>query len=297
MTIKKLTLIMAILATGTAAVHAQTDTVKVINNATYITVERIGDQTTVKAVIPDSGNSASFDLYTYQVNTNDNAADRYNPGLGNMMLELPFMRQTTKSGTATKKAKPCITVLKYMYWGWNFNYDGKAGLKNSFELGIADFVGVDWHTSRKTTLGIGLGFGLNRITSRDNRLFVRTGDMLSMTDAPAGSVPDFARWDILRFQIPLMYSQKLGNSFGFALAPIINFNTYATATNRYTLDGIRYTEKIKGLNPRLLTVDLMATVGIVNGLGIYAKWSPMTSMQSAYGPTFRNFSIGANFNF
>ncbi len=277
------------------------DTVKVIPNANTISVIKEGNKTIVTATIPTDDGTGSFNKYTYEVDIDHNHQSDRDAEVDDIMLKLPFMKNEptdfNKEEGGKWKARRYITGLKYAYWGWNFNYDSKAGIKNCYELSIADIIGIDWCTSRKTTLGIGLGFGFNRVTSDEHMLFVKEGDVLSLRTAPENAEVDFARWDTWRIQVPLMYSQKLAGKFGFSLATIINFNTYSTATNRYRLDRTRYTETIKGLNQRLLTVDLMATIGIVNDIGVYAKWSPMTAMEQKYGPSFRNFSIGINLNF
>lgn len=284
----------------TSAQTAENDTVKVIPNVNSVSVIKEGNNTIIKAMIPTDDNTGSFDQYTYKVsidnNTHDEAVDA-----DDIMLKLPFIKSKSTEPTRQKngkwKTQRYITGMKYVYWGWNFNYADKAGIKNCFELSAADFIGLDWRTSRKTTLGVGIGFGYNRVTTNDHMLFVKNGDVLGVAVAPEDAEVDYARWDMLRFQVPLMYSQKLSGNFGFALASIINFNTYSTATNRYKTGRTRYTETIKGINQRLLTVDLMATVGFVGSMGAYIKWSPMTAMQQKYGPSFRNFSIGVNFNF
>lgn len=283
-----------------SAQTAETDTVKVIPNVNTVTVTKEGNNTIVTARIPTDDNTGSFDQYTYKVSIDNNPHDKA-VDADDIILKLPFIKnkeiEPSRKKNGKWKTQRYITGLKYVYWGWNFNYAYKSGIKNCFELSVADFIGIDWRTSPKTTLGVGLGFGFNRVTTDDHMLFVKNGDALDVAVAPENAEVDYARWDMLRFQVPLMYSQKLSGNFGFALASIINFNTYSTATNRYKTGRTRYTETIKGINQRLLTVDLMATVGFVGNMGAYVKWSPMTAMQQKYGPSFRNFSIGVNFNF
>lgn len=299
---KPITLFCIFAAIVPSLASAQTtpvDTVKVISTAQSVTVTRQDNKTIVTALIP-ADDAGSIQKYTYEVSV-DNNNDISNFDADEFRLKLPFTK-TDKSEpiepkSKSKKTRRYVTGLKYGYWGWNFNYHNKTGIKNAFEVGVADIIGIDWCTSRKTTLGVGIGFGYSRVTSNDYMLFAKDGDALTLTVAPENAKVDFARWDTWHIHVPLMYSQKLTGDFGFALATIINFNTYATATNRYTIDRTRYTETIKGLNQRLLTVDVMASVGLINYIGFYAKWSPMTSMQSQYGPSFRNFSIGVNVNF
>lgn len=276
---------------------APADTVKVIPNAERISVTMQDNKTVVTALMPTDDGTGSFYKYTYEVTVDKNKRIDAN----DFILKFPFMKNNEPASDECDnkpfKTRRYFTGMKYVYWGWNFNYDNKAGIKNSFEIAAADLIGIDWCTSRKTTLGVGLGFGFNRVTTDDKMLFVKDMDALAVASAPDEAEVDFARWDTWRFQIPLMFSQKLAGDFGFGLATIVNFNTYSTATNRYKIDRTRYTETIKGLNQRLVTVDFMATLGFVNGIGAYVKWSPMTAMQNLYGPSFRNFSIGVNLNF
>lgn len=297
---KLITLSCIIAALAPAFATAQTtpaDTVKIIPNAERISVTKQDNKTVITAFMPTDDDTGSLYKYTYEVTVDKNKSI----DTDDFILKFPFMKsnedETESCDKKPFKPRRDFTVMKYIYWGWNFNYDSKAGIKNSFELATADLIGIDWYTSRKTTLGIGLGFGFNRVTTADKMLFVKDGDALMVAPASSNTEVDFARWDTWRFQVPLMLSQKLSGNFGFGLATIVNFNTYSTATNRYEIDRIRYTETIKGLNQRLVTVDFMATLGFVNGIGAYVKWSPMTAMQKLYGPSFRNFSIGVNLNF
>lgn len=272
-----------------------TDTIKVIDNARSVSVTRTGDKTVVKVTRMPDEDDKFMDVYTYEVEVDKSGKDNtFNPE--DITFKLPFVKETSRQKDTFRRQRYLVGI-KYFYWGWNFNYDHKDGTRNSFEVGVADLVGVDWRMSRKTTLGIGLGFGFNRVTTRDYRLFAKTGDALSIVNAPQDADVDFARLDSWRFHVPLMYTQRLCHDFGFAFATIVNFNTYSKASNRYTIGNTRYTETIKGLNQRLLTVDFMATVGIVDEIGAYIKWSPVTAMQAVNGPSYRNFSIGVNLCF
>ncbi|MCM1449998.1 MAG: hypothetical protein NC082_06620 [Clostridiales bacterium] len=292
-----LSLLFLLPLTGVALEPQTPDTIKVINNARVVTVTRNDNKTILKAIIPDTGDGTSGNLYTYEISVDENVINE-NIEPDDILLKLPFAaNKGNRNSKRHHRTKSSLAILKYMYWGWNFNYDGNTGLNNCFELGIADLIGVDWETSSKTTLGIGVGFGYNRVTSSKHALFAKDGDALTLVTAPDDRDVKFARWDTWRFQVPLMYSQKLASNFGFGLAAIINFNTYSTATNRYISNDTRYTETLKRINMRLLTVDFMFTIGIVNNIGVYAKWSPVTAMQPAYGPSFRNFSTGININF
>lgn len=273
------------------------DTIKVIENARNITIS-YSDSVTV-LTIDSPVNGGEFDRYTYKVSriSSTEKPDRLQSS-DDMMFKLSFLnKHKSKTHNAKQPTRHCVTGLRYIYWGWNFNYNYKNGLKNSFEFACADLIGVDWLTSKYTTLGVGAGFGFNRVTTADKSLFCIDNDCLSTVAALEGADVDFARWDTWRIQVPLMFKQRLYKDFAIGLAAIVNFNIYSSATNRYTVGHTRYTDRITGLNQRLLTADAMLTIGFSDAIGVYGKWSPFTAMESVNGPSFRNFSIGVNINF
>ncbi len=284
------------------------DTIKAINNPQNVKIIRNKNKTEVTVDIPTENGSGSFNRYHYEVcnipNSNEPTEKLFDEN-EDLMFKLSLFKSSkindkSRAGVVSKKpwkTKRYVTGMKYITWGWNFNYDSKAGIKNSFEVSVIDLIGVDWQTSRYTTLGIGIGFGFNRVLANDNSVFSCENDYLSVVEAPEDVEVEFARLDSWRIQIPLMYTQRLYKNFAIGLAGIVNFNVNSTATNRYNANHTRYTESIGGLNQRLLTADIMTTVGFTNFIGIYAKWSPIKSMEHQYGPSFRNFSIGINVNF
>lgn len=274
------------------------DTIKVFSNVSAVTVSRSTNTTVIRAIVPDEGNAEKGQVYTYTVTEE---SPEISQALESMteesILRLPFTNRIRASKSDSFKPSHYITCLRYIYWGWNFNYDSKVGIKNSFETGITDLIGVEWATSNHTRLGVGIGFGMQRVTTSSCQLFVTEDDRLTTTTPPEGSEPGFARLDNMRFHVPVYWRQRLAGSFGFSLSAIANFNTYSSATNCYRLGRTRYKQTIHGLNQRLLTVDLMATVGFVDCLGVYVKWSPVSVMQDIYGPAFRTLSLGINVNF
>lgn len=289
-------LALGITSIAKAETYNTTDTIKHIKRADNVTVVKKDGKTVIRAIVP-SDQGAGGEIYTYTIA--EESTNAY-AGLANInsesLLRLPFTRHNKRENVQFKPSR-YITGLKYIYWGWNFNYNSKSGIRNCFETGIADVIGIEWSMSHKTTLGLGLGFGMTRATTADKQLFINDGDRLEIIATPTDADVNFARLDIWRFQLPLYWRQRLTHQFGFSLGAIVNFNTYATATNSYTIGRTRYKETIKRLNQRLLTVDLQATVGIVNGIGAYIKWSPMTAMEQIYGPSYRSFSIGVTLNF
>ena len=74
-------------------------------------------------------------------------------------------------------------------------------------------------------------------------------------------------------------------------------NTYAQARTELDFGSHKTTTLYKGLQQRLFTAELTATLGICDIIGVYASWSPMTLFQSPYGPRLRSWSIGGTINF
>ncbi|MDE7386598.1 MAG: hypothetical protein K2N28_05625 [Muribaculaceae bacterium] len=299
MQLKRLFTILFLATVSAATVNAQeiasVDTIKVIENARNITISYTDSATVLTVDSPTTGNS--FDRYTYTVSRlNDSKKPERLQSSDDMMFKLSFLNRNEPK-TSARKIKRYFTGLRYIYWGWNFNYNYKSGIKNSYEFGCADLIGVDWLTSKYTTLGVGLGFGYNRVTTTNKALFCMDGDRLSTIAAPADADVDFARWDTWRIQLPLMFKQRLYKDFAIGVAAIVNFNVYSSATNRYHVEHTRITNMITGIKQRLLTADAMLTIGLSDAIGIYGKWSPFTTMQPSNGPAFRNFSIGVTINF
>ena len=305
---KKLMLIgVAALTAATAAAQSDTtpaDTIKTITRAENIVITRSGNRTELRALETEEGKSGGT-VYTYTVTEESDSTlkglqqlelihEGVNPG---ELFRAPF--STARPHSADRPFKPSrfITGLRYLYWGWNFNYGSKSGTKNCFEYSLADLIGVEWETSRFTRLGLGVGFGLQRVTTADHRLFATEGDCLTVAPLPEGIEHEYSRLDNWRIQLPLYWRQRIAGRFGLSLAAIVNFNVYSKADNRFRRGKTTYTETITGLNQRLLTCDLMATVGLVDAMGVYVKWSPVPTFGRPYGPSFRTISVGINLNF
>ncbi len=86
--------------------------------------------------------------------------------------------------------------------------------------------------------------------------------------------------------------------FTFGLGPVMNFNTYASIKNRYRdADGNKHKDVYKQIHQRPITVDIMGELSIYNKVSIYAKYSPMSILNSTYGDgiNFHPVSFGVYF--
>ncbi len=89
----------------------------------------------------------------------------------------------------------------------------------------------------------------------------------------------------------------MGRDVEFVAGAVGYLNTYARAMTEVEMDNCKYKTKYTGLQQRLFTTELTASLGLCDVLGIYASWSPMTLFQSTFGPQLKSWSLGATINF
>lgn len=190
------------------------------------------------------------------------------------------------------------TGLKDIYWGWNFNYDEKNGIKNCFEVGVGEVVGLTYAPfAEGPTFNVGLGFGMRRYLVQDGLAFNRFDNCLFIEKVDEGMSIDKSRLDSWTFHLPVMVTQKIYKHLAVSAGAWLNFNTYVKGETQYYWNDVRYKEQYKGFNQRFFTVDIVAAIGIKNGISFYGRWSPMTLFSSNRGPSFRSASMGVMLNF
>ncbi len=289
---KHLLIAITILACNIAAT-AQTerpDTIKVIENAQQLQVSTSGNHTTISAItIDQDGNPLEYQ-YSLEVerDTNEENADAWH-------FNFPFKSNRDNCLTGSKVLRK-ITGLKGLYFGWNFNYHDKGNIKNSFEAGIFEAIGVSWQRGTNgPSFDIGLGFGTRRYLGGNGTIFTRQGKtlMLIPDEKPDGTKLTNAYMEIWTFHIPFTYTQPIGRKVDLTAGVLVNFNTYAKAWNKWEHGEETISETIKGFDQRLLTADIFGSISIRNIVGIYARWSPVPVFVTDKGPSLRSWSIGA----
>lgn len=302
----KATVLLALCMALSTAMTAQTepaDTIKIIDNAESVIITREGNRTVIKAITGNDQEALSGKIYTYDVTVeerNDSTTKEFSESI---FSSFPFLNERAKKRAknhAGSKFKPqrYATALRNIYWGWNFAYDGKAGIRNCWEAGVAELISIDWKPWRNgPDFRIGAGFGMKRFVTADNLVFAKSGDCLVFKNVNEEARDVKSRWDVWTFHVPLMISQGIYKDLGIAFGTLLNFNTYSSARTQVEIDGIRYRETFKGLQQRLFTAELIGIIGLREGIGLYAKWSPMPIMRSAYGPEFKTWTLGVSVNF
>lgn len=209
-------------------------------------------------------------------------------------VEYPFI------GTLEKKGDVCYTFtsLKDMYWGWNFNFDGKGHLKNCFEVGVASVMGISISPFEKgPSFSAGLGFGMRRYLVQPGYRFDRKDNNVLIEAAGPDMDVDKSRLDSWTFHVPVMVTQKIYQDLQVSAGAWFNFNTYVKGMTQYYSDGIRFTEHYKGFNQRFFTVDPVVAVGLKNGIAFYSRFSLMSLFTDGQGPECKSASIGLFLNF
>lgn len=183
-------------------------------------------------------------------------------------------------------------------YGAGADYKGPQSVGSSWE--------IMWTISEVEKFGYGqhhgysIGFGIDwrnfRIDGRSK--FVKLDDGTITEEAlPAGFNNDFSRIKVFSLIIPVMWKYRTKKTT-FGLGSVINFNTYASIKNKYRdADGNKHKDVYKQIHQRPITVDIMGEVSIHNWVSIYAKYSPMSILNSTYGDgiNFHPVSFGVYF--
>ena len=279
-----------LLSTGSAYGQETADTVADLRNATDILVVKEGNVTKVTA------NAAGYDgeiipfEYEVDVMENDTVAEiEFDETWG---LNLPYY--SSNKNKRSNKIKRSVVGFEHLFWGWRFNYHDKDHVKNCFEVGIKQLIGVSWSKGRRnsSTFSIGLGFSFHRYLAQDGFAYEKTGDKITLSPVPAKTDVKTSRMDVWSLNIPILYKQGFAKHFNFSAGGIMNLNSYAKAMTEITDGKIKQKLKYKGLQQNLFTADLFVTLSYNEGIGIYFLWSPMNMFNKSYGPELKGWSIG-----
>lgn len=274
------------------------DTVKVIENGEGVTVLRSDDTITVEVTYTDSKGNRK--VYLYEMSMKENSSsDEIDKLPDDWGMDFPFLNGgpfgKKKGSKSYFKVRRDITGLRHIYWGWRFNYYDKGNVRNSFEVGVKDVIGVSWK-NRGAELEIGVGFGLKRLKCDDDFIFTKEGDGIYLVPTSGAGEVKSSRLDIWAFHLPVLYNQSIGKIASFSIGGIVNFNSYAKSHTEIVEKNYKRSMNFKGLQQNLVTVDAYTSFRIC-GVGIYAMWSPMKLFDKEFGPELKGWSIGMELGF
>lgn len=267
------------------------DTVKIIGQAEKVVVTRTAHTTLIEV---ETKKDHVKEIFSYTVTVEDSIAPDSEPSFD---FELPFGIGKDKD-TRSTRIKTSVFTIGLIYYGQRFNYSDKGNVKNSFEIGIRDIIGVRWSRGgHSPSFSIGLGYGMQHYRAQDGFAYNRIGSNLVLTPIEEGYSVKSTGLSVYKLQIPLLFTIPMRHGFEFTFGGIGSFNTYAYAQTEISTGNSKIKTTYKGLQQRLFTPEIMFSLGASDILGMYASWSPMTLFQSPYGPQLKSWSIGATVNF
>lgn len=267
------------------------DTVKVVKKADEVVVTHKGTVTRLEATRMDSLQNGKYYIYEVDVRTSSPDEEYDLPDLWEM--KLPFLPNDCDNCSG-RRLRRQLTGFSHVYWGWRFNYNDRREVKNGFEVGVRDLVGVRWdHGPQTVGFSIGAGFGMMRFLAQDGFCYAKHGDALVFRKISEGIKVDKSRFDVWRFHIPVLLDVPLGKVGNFSIGGVANLNTYASSKTQTISGDERESVKYKHFQQRLFTADLFASLTI-EGIGIYATWSPMSVFGAGFGPELKGWSIGVD---
>lgn len=269
------------------------DTVKIIENANKVLISRSADTTLIEV---ESEKDYGKDLFSYSVTVDDSDDTDSDDSFD---FEIPFgIGKEGRSSSSRKRLQTSYFVMGNVYLGQRFNYSDKGNVKNSYEVGVRNLIGIRWsYGNYCPSFSIGFGYSAQRYSAQKGFVYAKEGSRLFLVPAGDGVEVKSTDLQVFTFQIPLLFTIPLGHTVEFVAGAVGCFNTYARASSELKIDSSKYKTTYKGLQQRLFTAELTASLGVCNILGVYASWSPMSLFQSPYGPQLKSWSLGATINF
>lgn len=287
---KRLTTIALILAAavGTATASTATDTLKVVENPGEVTIITNGKRSLSLKVQTEN---SRYDFMA------ENVQSHKEPVID---ISVPFIDNVKKRTTNGRRPKWRSFAMRGLYVGASLPADAAPGIRTGWEIGIGQLSGVELLSpSRLTSLTAGVGFFYRRQKAGNGYHIDGTANGRIFL-APDGEDMRSASSSVSSFglQLPIMLKQKLIGPTGIAIGVVGMWNTYTTASAKWTTtDGTTCKRKMKGLHQRAFTADALLILNLGCEIGLYARYSPMRMFHRSTGPEYSLWSTGLNIGF
>lgn len=292
---------LATLVSSRCRAQETTDTIKVIDNPERVIVVKEGTTTTILA---ETKGENGKEVFNYEVNVDYSKVGDVDFDGPSWDIDFPFVKIGEDGvekccGRRPRGRLTCSGIVAgHVYMGQRFNYGDKSGIKNSFELGIRNLIGVKWSRGGYVPdFSIGLGYSMQRYSAQPGLVFGKEGSRIVLEPLGEGFGRRHTYLYIHTIQIPLMLTQPIGRDVQFMAGAVACFNYYAHAETEVQRDDFRLKAKYKGFQQRLLTGELVCGLGLFESVGVYASWSPVPLFQSPFGPGLKAWSIGVTIGF
>lgn len=287
----KLTAILAIVNIASAMFSARAeilpaDTLAVVKDAHSVLVTRSNNMNTI--TVTGQGDDETF-YYSYTSQRVDTVAEAPT-GDSEWGLSLPFLREETR-----KKSE--VIWLGNTQIGICMPIDAPDGFDPSIDLGIGKIVGIKytpWNDG--PSFSFGAGVFAQKFTLHNKGMFDKVGKSLVVVGLPGDAHNSHVRLYNFGFQMPFTITQNLYRGFSFSAGVVMKFNTYTTASNKYSIENRTYDTSFKGLQQRILTYDIYGGLGWDN-FSLYCRYSPLSLFSADKGPKFDVISFGINLGF
>lgn len=260
-----------------------------------VVVNRAGNQLIIQVYgAPD--NPEYFYAYEQGVADDDTLSiTKTNPDDWN--FDFPFIAKANKGN---KKARFSVHSSGLGYGFVNaLNAPETMDVKmsRSYEIFWHEIIGLRWRPTRQGasfTVGVGIDWKNYRMTGGTR--FIKDGANVTLTNYVDGAQPEFSRLKLFNITLPVMFHQELGRTFEISAGAVVNFNTHASMKTKYMLDDEERIKNDKGIHTNKVTVDIMGQINM-KAIGVYVKYSPMSVLDTAYGPDFKSLSVGLTLGF
>ncbi len=276
--------------------QAPGDTIAIVKEAKNILITKSEEKTKIYAEYLGEDGKESFFYYAINhIELDDDCVD-YSVGCS---FSLPYHQINPITDCERRallknkrKVRRLLVGADHIYAGWRFNYNDKKGIRNSFEFGIRNLIGISWQRGfNGPSFTIGAGLGMKRFDSQKDFMYFKRGDALILEDERRDQEKSGSYMDIFTLHLPFTFKQPIGKYTSFSLGASLNFNFYASAVSKSKMGLATETEKFKGLQQNLISPDIFVSFNIF-GVGIYGSWNPVALFQSAYGPGIKGWAIG-----
>lgn len=231
-----------------------------------------------------------------------NESSKYHPGGWNFDI-IGLNIKTKKSSSSVFTSH--IVLLS----GWGFGFTNAlnapsgmdVNMGRSFNFCIEDVFAIRMHPWKTGTLSLGAGIDVRNYRMTGNQRFLEdiTNKQISITDYPAGAIPDYSKIRTTTATFNLKYIQNLGRGFRLAFGPELSVighrNGQHKIVTRYEDATGEQKEKFKNIKTNKVGVNLVGVLNYKNLVGIYAKYSPSNVLNPAFGPEFQSLSVGMMF--
>ena len=148
----------------------------------------------------------------------------------------------------------------------------------------------------KQTYSIGVGLGWHNYSLKKNdTYFVKDEhNVVGLATAPANMKKDYSRLHEMAIIVPVLFNQSFSDKFSLSLGAQVNFNVKGRLNWGYTSGDDSYDITTKGIEYKVVTLDLMAIFHVNDG-GFYVKYNPISPFKKDKGPDFKYLALGIYF--